>query len=58
MGAIIKFLLELIKYGPAIIQIIQAIIEMLAKQGRKETVVAVKSKRDEFREKRKVGSIS
>lgn len=53
MAAIIKILLEVIKYGPAIIQIIQAILEMLRKQGRKETVAAVKSKRDEFREKDK-----
>ena len=51
MAPIIRVLLEAIKYGPAIIQIIQSIIEMLKKQGRQETVAAVKEKRDECREK-------
>lgn len=51
MSAIIQFLLEVLKWAPSIIQIIQAILEMLAKQGRATTVSQIKGTRDFYRAK-------
>lgn len=56
MASIIQIILEIIKYGPSLIQIIQAILELLKNQGREATVTQLKVTRDYYRAKDKLNA--
>lgn len=55
MSAILRALLELLKYGPTIIEIVRLIIDMIKTRGREQTVTTVRAHRDYWKAKDKIG---